>query len=299
VNDSAVLVLAGATASGKTELALELAQRFDAEIVGADSRQIYRDMPIGTAAPTPEAMAAIAHHCVGVHDPYERYSAGRFEHDALAAIADIQRRGKRAIVTGGTGFYVRALTGGVTLARAYDADLRARLVREAAVHEPAFLHQWLSLLDPRRAAALSENDTYRVLRALEVRLAGPPTTTLPPEVANRPAFVKIVLDVPVSELDARIASRTLAMLETGLIEEAERIGPDAVAASAVGYPQALAYLRGWGTHAELYASLLRATKRYARRQLAWFRHEPDVLWVDPGRVAGIVREKLCWREKLE
>jgi tRNA dimethylallyltransferase len=296
MSDSTVLVIAGATAAGKTPLAFDLALRFDAEIVGADSRQIYNDMPIGTAAPSSEALSAVRHHCVAMVDPYERYSAGRFERDALAAIADIQARGKRAIVAGGTGFYIRALTGSVGLARAYDEQLRARLRREASVHEPGFLHQWLVRLDSRRAAAIDPNDTYRVLRALEIRLADPPIPN-GTDAMRRPEFFKVALEVPVAEIDQRIATRTAHMLASGLIEEAERIGPNAVAGSAVGYPQALAYLRGWSTEEELRTTLMRATKRYARRQIAWFRREPGIEWVSPGHVAGIVREKLGWREK--
>ncbi|HEY1429526.1 MAG TPA: tRNA (adenosine(37)-N6)-dimethylallyltransferase MiaA [Candidatus Tumulicola sp.] len=294
--EGGVLVLAGATASGKTELALDLARRFDAEIVGADSRQIYRDMPIGTAAPAPEALREIAHHCVGFLDPYLRYSAGAFERDALAAIAAIQARGKRAIVVGGTGFYIRALTGGVALARAYDADVRARLVREAAVHASAFLHEWLMLLDARRAAALDPNDTYRILRALEVALSG---ETLDERNGDdvRPPFVKVALDVPLATIDERIEMRTRAMIDRGLLEEAERIGAGAEAASAVGYPQALAFLRGWSSNDEMYVTLVRATKRYARRQLAWFRREPGMEWAAPQALPGIAREKLGWREK--
>jgi tRNA dimethylallyltransferase len=294
-----VLVLAGATASGKTDLAMDLARRFDAEIVGADSRQIYRDMPIGTAAPSREALLEIAHHCVGILDPHHRYSAGRFERDALEAIAGIHARGKNAIVAGGTGFYIRALTGGVSLARAYDARLRERLVREAATHEPEFLHGWLENLDPRRAAAVLPNDTYRVLRALEVYLAGDSAAAMQSVPIARPAFVKIALDVALVEIDARIESRAELMIENGLLEEAERIGADAVAASAVGYPQTLAYLRGWGTRPELVASLVRATKRYARRQLAWLRREPGIVWLAPEAVAKVAREKLGWREKGE
>jgi tRNA dimethylallyltransferase len=292
----AVLVLAGATASGKTELALDLARRFDAEIVGADSRQVYRDMPVGTAAPSSDALREIVHHCVGMLDPYVRYSAGRFERDALAAIADIHAREKHAIVSGGTGFYIRALTGGVSLARAYDADVRARLVREGATHDAGFLYEWLSLLDRRRAQALDRNDTYRIVRALEVRLTreAPVDAEVP---LSRPAFVKIALDVPLGEIDARIGRRANAMIDAGLLEEAERIGPDAVAGSAVGYPQALAYLRGWSTREELRVTLVRATKRYARRQLAWFRREPGMEWAAPDAVVGIAREKLGWREK--
>jgi tRNA dimethylallyltransferase len=296
MSDSTVLVIAGATAAGKTQLALDLALRFDAEIVGADSRQIYTDMPIGTAAPARESLSAVRHHCVAMVEPYERYSAGRFERDALSAIADIHAHGKRAIVTGGTGFYIRALTGGVGLARAYDEQLRVRLQREASVHEPNFLHEWLVRLDSRRAAAIDPKDTYRVLRALEIRLANSPISN-GAEEPRRPEFVKLALDVPIAEIDRRIANRTGHMLANGLIEEAERIGPNAVAGSAVGYPQALAYLRGWSTVEELRATLLRATKRYARRQIAWFRREPGVEWVSPGDVADVVREKLGWREK--
>jgi tRNA dimethylallyltransferase len=299
VIERGVLVLAGATASGKTELAMALARSFDAEIVGADSRQVYRDMPIGTATPSREALREIPHHCIGVLDPYERYSAGRFERDALDAISAIHARGKNAIVAGGTGFYIRALTGGVSLGRAYDVALRERLVREAATHDADFLHAWLERLDPARARAILPNDTYRVLRAIEIRLSQPDVAASQTLPVERPRFLKVVLDVPIVEIDARIELRAQRMLEDGLLDEADRIGTQAVAASAVGYPQALAYLSGWGTREELVVSLVRATKRYARRQLAWFRGEPDTLWAAPDAVAGLAREKLGWREKAQ
>jgi tRNA dimethylallyltransferase len=292
-----VLILAGATASGKSELAIALAREFDAEIVGADSRQVYRGMPVGTAAPAPEHLAAVPHHLIGFLDPRERYSAARFAADALAAIRSIHARGKRAIVVGGTGFYVRALTGGVALAPQYDAALRARLAREARLHPPEVLHAWLAVRDPARAAALHPGDTYRVLRALEVALAQQAPArdrSLPTLASDGLAVQTVFLDVPLPELDARIARRTAAMLANGLIEEAESIGGDAVAASAVGYPQALAFLRGWCTRDELHASLERATRRYARRQRAWFRGERGVLWLGAGDVAAAVREKLGW-----
>lgn len=295
-----VLILAGATASGKTELAIELALRFDAEIVGADSRQIYRDMPIGTALPTEEQLAEVPHHCVAFLDPTQRYSAAHYTRDALAAIEAIARRGKRAIVAGGTGFYIRALTGGVALASQYDEALRRRLAGEAALHPRAFLHEWLLHHDRDRAGALHPGDTYRVLRALEVALSPErrdrdvPLRTLAGEGI---AWATVFLDVPLEENDAQIARRTDRMLAVGLVEEAERIGEDAVAASAVGYPQALAYLRGWATLAELRASLVRATKRYARRQRAWFRGERETVWLAPEAVAGLAREKLGWSSK--
>lgn len=296
-----VLILAGATASGKTELALELARRFDAEIVGADSRQIYRGMPIGTAMPTPRQLEEVPHHLIAFVDPQERYSAARFTGDALGAIRDIQRRGKRAIVTGGTGFYIRALTGGVTLAPQYDEALRARLAREGLLHPSEFLYEWLRLRDWARAETLHRGDTYRVLRALEIALADPSEVVRSDELQTlesaRLSWQLVFIDLPLREIDARIAARTDRMLADGLLEEAERVGESAVAASAVGYPEALAHLRGWSTRAELRTSLERATRRYARRQRTWFRGEPATIWCGAESLVALVREKLRWSEK--
>jgi tRNA dimethylallyltransferase len=293
-----VLILGGSTASGKTTLAVELAREFDAEIVGADSRQIYRDMPIGTAAPSSEQLAAVRHHLIGFLDPFERYSAARYANDALDAIRTIRDRGKHVIVVGGTGFYVRALTGGVALAPEHDEALRARLAREALVHPPEFLHAWLKGRNAPRAGALAVNDRYRVLRALEVALSTPGTAArdAPLGTLATQGFTSLLvfLDLPWSVIDARIARRTEQMLQAGLIDEAERVGPRAVAANAVGYPQAFAYLRGWSTAAELRAGLERATRRYARRQRAWFRGEPATLWLAPELIRVAVREKLGW-----
>ncbi|HZY99043.1 MAG TPA: tRNA (adenosine(37)-N6)-dimethylallyltransferase MiaA [Candidatus Baltobacteraceae bacterium] len=296
-----VLVLAGATASGKTELAVELAQRFDAEIVGADSRQIYRGMEIGTAMPSARQFAAVRHHLVDFLDPFERYSAARYVDDAMAAIADIRSRGKRVIVAGGTGFYIRALLGRVDLAPQYDEALRRRLAGEARLHPPEVLHAWLSLHDRRRAEALDPGDSYRVLRALEIALTQRVTLSLSKGRRNLGnegiSSLLVFLDVPLDVLDERIARRAEAMLERGFVEEAERVGADAVAADAVGYPQALAFTRGWSTERELRTLLARATRRYARRQRAWFRGESETLWLQPGGVERAVRENLGWPPK--
>ena len=292
-----MLIVAGATCSGKTALAIDLAEQFGAEIVGADSRQIYRGMPIGTAAPAPEQLARVPHHLVAMLDPHERYSAARFSDDALAAIRAIRGRGKRAIVAGGTGFYLRALAGDVVLSPAYNAEVRARLAREARLHPPEVMHAWLAARDPARASELAVGDRYRVTRALEIALAGTPQNA----PVERPTLrnqgyrvVKIVLDVPQTVIDERIAGRVDAMLDAGLLAEAERIGPDAVAADAVGYPQALAYLAGRSTLTELRATLARATRRYALRQRTWFRTEPGTQAVAPADVAEAVRSGLGW-----
>ncbi|MFN2449455.1 MAG: tRNA (adenosine(37)-N6)-dimethylallyltransferase MiaA [Candidatus Baltobacteraceae bacterium] len=293
-----VLIVAGPTASGKTEAALALAQRFDAEIVGADSRQIYRGMDVGTAAPTAAQRSLVPHHLVGFLDPSQRYSAARFVNDAIEAIQNIHARGKRAIVAGGTGFYIRALTGGIELAAAHDETLRLRLAREARMHDAAFLHAWLSVRDARRAAAIVPADTYRVLRALEVALA-PAQTHLRTQplrtllTAGIP-FAKVFLEIDPAVLHERIVQRTRTMLEGGLLEEAERIGAQAVAADAVGYPQALAYLEGRCTRAELCSALVRATRRYAKRQQSWFKREAQTLHLRADALEAAAREKLAW-----
>lgn len=296
-----MLILAGSTASGKTTLAVDLAREFDAEIVGADSRQIYAGMAIGTAAPSPEQLAAVRHHLIGFLDPLLRYSAARYAADALDALREIRSRGKHAIVVGGTGFYIRALTGGVELAPQYDEGVRTRLARETLVHPPEFLHGWLKERDPVRAATLGTNDTYRVVRALEVALCAPGATArdAPLQTLATEGFSSqvVFLDLPWSVIDARIARRTEEMLGAGLVGEAERVGPQAQAANAVGYPQAFAYLRGWSTAPELRASLERATRRYARRQRAWFRGEAATLWLAPESVRSAAREKLGWSSK--
>lgn len=293
-----ILLLGGPTASGKSESAIALARTFGAEIIGADSRQVYRDMPIGTAAATAEQRAMAPHHLVSVLDPHERYSAARFTIDAMEAIEAIRRRGKRVIVAGGTGFYLRALAGGIALAPQYDAHLRERLAREAAVHPPEVLHAWLAVRDPARAAALHPGDAYRILRSIEIALSrseAPERGGVMATLRSRGlSFEYAVLEVPLDELDARIETRVDAMLAAGFVEEAERIGAEAAAANAVGYPVAIAWSRGWCSTRELRVSLIRTTRRYARRQRAWFRNERMAHHLTVQRLAAYAREKLGW-----
>lgn len=219
--------------------------------------------------------------------------------DARAAIDRIHAGGKRAIVAGGTGFYLRALAGDVALDAAYDPLLRDRLAAEARTHPPEVLAAWLAALAPERAAQIAPNDPYRVARALEVALAvrsGPPAerAPLPTLRAGGIPFVKLVLDVEPEVLTVRIECRVDAMLAEGLLEEAERVGIDAVAADAVGYREALAFLGGWSTPAELRAQLIRSTRRYAKRQATWFRSEPGAVRVSAGECEAAARERLGW-----
>jgi len=301
---SGVLIVAGPTAVGKTALAIELAERFGAEIIGADARQIYRGMPIGTSAPTAAERARVRHHLVGFLGPYERYSAARFAADAQRAVADVSARGRRVLVVGGTGFYIRALCGDVRLAGAYDPRVRARLARESRLHPPEVLHAWLAARDPARARSLAPTDRYRVARALEVVLAENASTADDGLRAGslREAgvpFAKAFVDLDDATLEERIRARVERMLTAGLVDEAERIGSSAVAADAVGYPQALAYARGWCTSGELRELLVRETRRYAKRQRTWFRREPGVVWLpacDGGSaLAQFARDVLGWK----
>lgn len=302
-----MLILGGPTASGKTDLAIALAERYDAEIVGADSRQIYRDMPIGTAAPTPEQRGRIPHYLVDFVDPYERYSAARYVEDAAAAIEAIHTRGKHAIVTGGTGFYVRALCGDVDLALEPDPVVRARLQHETLIHPVEVLHDWLTACDPRRGAQISPRDPYRIVRALEVRLMRAARSVderqrrrLPTLRASGTPYVKLALHVEPNVLAERIARRTDAMLAGGFVAEAERIGAAAVASDAVGYRQALAYTAGQLSWDELRATLTRATRRYGKRQVTWFRAEPEIRWIESGDIgaAAAAADTLGWRARL-
>ncbi len=297
-----MLLLTGPTCAGKSELAVALAERFNGEIVGADSRQIYRDMPIGTAAPTAEQRARVPHHVVGFLDPHERYSAARYARDALAAVVDIRARGKRALVVGGTGFYLRALAGDVALSAAYDPQLRVRLAREARLHPPEVLHAWLAARAPERASAISERDPYRITRALEIALSSEAGETRVMDDANAPSlrhdglpFLKVALEVAPEVLGERMERRVDAMLASGLVAEAERIGPQATASDAVGYPEALAYLGGQLSAKELRRLLLRSTRRYAKRQRTWFRSESGLVHAAPEALEALVTTALHWR----
>lgn len=275
-----VLILTGATASGKTSLGIELAHAFDAEIVGMDSRQIYRGMPIGTAAPSLEERAGVPHHLIGFLDPREQYSAARYVADAIAAIDAIVSRGKRALLVGGTGFYLRALCGDTALTADRDDGLRTRLAREVRLHPTAVLADWLRALEPSRIDI--PLDPYRLTRALEIALVTRrggrlrPSETLPTLRSLGIAYRKLQLVLEPASLAANIEARVDSMLAAGLIAEAEQVGEDALAADAVGYRDVFAYRRGEASEPELRLLLARSTRRYAKRQATWFRTEPDL-----------------------
>ena len=278
--------LLGPTAGGKSRLALELAARHPIEIVSMDSAQVYRGMDIGTAKPSPEERSRVPHHLVDLLDPTERYSAGRFRADAVRAIGEIQKRGKVALIVGGTMLYYKALAQGMDELPEAEPGLRAQIDARAARHGWPALHAELVQVDPVAAARLSPNDAQRIQRALEVwELTGKPISELQrAAAASLPFELKAYALLPEDRaaLHRRIAERFERMLADGLVEElrALRGKYDLHAAlpsmRCVGYRQAWEFLEGAASKAELRERGIAATRQLAKRQLTWLRSLPGL-----------------------
>jgi tRNA dimethylallyltransferase len=285
-----IVCLVGPTASGKSALALEIAERFGGEIVSADSRQVYRRLDIGTAKPSAAERARVAHHCLDLVEPGTPFDVSRFREAASAAIADIDARGRLAVVAGGTGLYVRVLLRGLCPAPPASPVLRTALRRLLAMRGAPALHRALAALDPESAARLAPQDGVRIVRALEVSVvSGIPLSRWQAEhgFAERP-YEALVIGVarPTPELDARIAARARAMADAGLLDEVRRLRDEGFAADApglcaVGYPELRDCLEGRIDLASALAAMVLATRRFAKRQRTWFRREPDVRWHHP------------------
>jgi tRNA dimethylallyltransferase len=285
----------GPTASGKTALALELAGRLGAEIVSADSRQVYRGLDIGTAKPTAAERAAVPHHCLDLVAPGEPFDAARFRAAATAAIADVHRRGRPVLIVGGTGLWVRALLRGLCPAPPRVPRLRRALEAKVAAEGAPALHRWLDALDPPAAARIHAHDGRRIVRAVEVALAtGVPLSRQQAAHAFGEApheALVIGLARPAAELAARIATRAQAMVAAGFLEEVRALGaagvaPGASGLDAVGYREMLACVEGRTDLATALAATVQATRRFAKRQRTWFRGEPGIVWYDPERDRG-------------
>jgi len=280
-----VLLLMGPTASGKTALALALAARTGAEILNADSMQVYRDLAVLTNRPTDAELAQAPHHLFGHVDAAERYSAGAWLAQAEAALEGVRRRGRPAIVVGGTGLYFKALTEGLAPAPAAPPAVRERLLAELARVGPAGLHARLAEADPTLAARLSPTDAPRLLRALEVwEATGAPLSQLQQSAKgglSRARWVGLRLEPPRAALRERIAARFAAMLERGALAEAQRLAArrlpeDRPILKAHGLPWLLAHLRGELSLAAAAERAVADTRRYAKRQRTWMTHQmPD------------------------
>jgi tRNA dimethylallyltransferase len=282
-----LVVLLGPTASGKTALSLTLAERFNGEIVSCDSVAVYRDFEIGTAKPSAEERARVPHHSIDIVSPERDYSAGDYQRDARAAIREITARGRLPIVTGGTGLYLRALLEGLFEGPRRSEPLRARLRRSAVRHGAGWLSKLLSRLDPAAASRIHANDTPKLIRAIEVSLeARWPITdawTAGAEPLTGYRILRIGLAPERKALYARIDARAAAMFERGLVDETQRLiakyGAERKIFDALGYRQAKLLLAGELTGAQAIEAAQRGHRNYAKRQLTWFRREPEVRWL--------------------
>jgi tRNA dimethylallyltransferase len=282
-------VIAGPTASGKTALAMALARRLGAEIVSADSQQVYRHFDVGTAKPSAAEFAGVPHHLLSAVDPFESFSAARFQQLADEAIAGIAARGRRALVVGGTGLYVRILLHGVVPAPPAEPDLRRALEREAREIGREGLHRRLAKVDPETAARVRPTDLVRIVRALEIHaLTGTTASRFRRDhrfAEDRYPYRLLVLDPPREELYRAIDERTGRMFRDGLVEEVRRLLSlgyrEAPPMRSVGYAQALSHLEGALTLEEAMERAARETRRYAKRQLTWFRREPGAEFLAP------------------
>ncbi|MFZ3217517.1 MAG: tRNA (adenosine(37)-N6)-dimethylallyltransferase MiaA [Candidatus Acidiferrales bacterium] len=285
-----LLVILGPTASGKSALGIRLAENLGGEILVCDSTQVYRRFDIGTAKVPAAEQSGIPHHLVDLVEPSEIFTAGDYRRAALEVLAGLRRRGATPILTAGTGLYLRALLEGLADAPQRSEALRARLRHTAERHGPQHLHRALARLDPESAARISARDTQKVIRALELRLlTGKPVGEI--HRAGRDALqgyeiIKLGLLPPRAALYARIHARTAAMLAAGWLAEVRALvaggaPPDAKPFQFIGYAQLREHLAGRLSEKDAVAQIQQATRRFAKRQLTWFRKESGVHWL-PG-----------------
>lgn len=303
-----LIVLVGPTASGKTALALRIAEEFGGEIVSCDAVAVYRGMDIGSAKPTAAERERVRHHAIDILDANEPSTAGDYARAARAAIADITARSQLPIVTGGTGLYLRALLEGLAPAPPRDEELREKLRQRAAERGPEYLHRLLKRVDAKAAAAIHPNDIPKMIRSLEVTLAA----RVPQSKqwrAGRDALegysvLKLGLNPPRVALYGRINDRAKRMFAHGLVEETrvlrQRFGDDCRALGSLGYAQASSVLRGEMTMTDAIAAAQQGHRNYAKRQLTWFRRDGGIHWIEGfgddavvlARVSDLVREHL-------
>jgi tRNA dimethylallyltransferase len=303
---AACLCITGPTACGKTELALELAERVPIEIISMDSALVYRELDIGTAKPSAEVRARVAHHLIDILEPTEAYSAGRFARDAAALIESIRSRGRLPVLVGGTLLYLRALRDGLAMLPRADQELRERIDREAQVHGWGALHERLQRVDPAAAARIAPSDRQRIQRALEVHeLTGKSITRLQGGERGRGMNVVSIALVPQSRegLAKRIEQRFDSMVDAGFLREVEQLrargdlNSGMPSMRAVGYRQLWAHLDGEFGWDEARTKAIVATRQYAKRQLTWLRGDPRCeSW--PALAPGLV-ERLVARVAKE
>jgi tRNA dimethylallyltransferase len=290
---SGIIIIAGPTCVGKTEVAMTLAEPLRGQIVSADAMQVYRYMDIGTAKPTQQEQARVRHHLIDVVDPDEPFSAARFKTAAAAVIGELHEKGHPVFVVGGTGLYIKALTRGLFRVQEGNGALRERLRAEVKDLGSPVLHQRLQDLDPGAAARIHPHDAYRIVRALEVlELTGKPLSEHHSAhgFSDDPYHVlKIGLFLDREMLYQRINQRVDRMLEAGFLKEVKGLlsrgySPKLKSMKSIGYRHMAEYLEGDVTWEETVRRFKRDTRRYAKRQMAWFKADPEILWLQPSAI---------------
>jgi tRNA dimethylallyltransferase len=299
-----VVVVCGPTGIGKTRLSMALANRFNGGIVSADSMQIYRHMNIGTAKPDAAQQAAAPHYMIDVADPDESYDAARYAREAQEAVASLEQQGQLPLIIGGTGLYIKALLYGLFDAAPSSPRLREKLRNAAAQKGTPILQERLAACDAKAAERIHPNDAYRIIRALEVHaLTGRPISEYQHDHGFANAhycFLKIGLYMDRQALYAQINQRVEQMVADGLLQEVRSLlemgyDPELKSMQSLGYRHMTAYLQGRLGWNEALDQMKKDTRRYAKRQLVWFRKDPDLFWMGPDSVeeaCGRVREFL-------
>ena len=290
---NALVIIAGPTGIGKTETVLKLGEPLGGEVIGADSMQVYKRMDIGTAKPTPEERARVRHHMIDVVEPDALFNAAIFREMAEPIIQRLHASGKPVFVAGGTGLYIKVLSRGIFPCPEGDKEIRQRFKAEANTHGRHMLFDRLQAVDPVSAAKTHPNDTYRIIRALEVfELTGRPFS----EHHNAHRFqetryrtLKIGLTMDRAIVYEQIEQRVDRMLEQGLLDEVKGLlnngfSPDLKSMQSIGYSHAVKFLQGRLSLDEMVHTLKRDTRRYAKRQLTWFKADPEMIWLEPDEI---------------
>jgi len=292
-----VVIICGPTGIGKTSVAIDIADVVNGEIISADSMQIYRYMDIGTAKPTIEEQRRIRHHIINIVDPDENFDAAKFSKRAHEKIIELYTGGIPPLVVGGTGLYIKALVHGLFDADTVNYDIRDVLKKEAVIHGTGFLHKRLTAYDPDAAGKIHPNDTYRIIRALEMIEATGETISKHQEghgfKNKRYKVFKIGLRMERKALYHRINKRVDAMIEKGLVDEVKYLldrgySENLKSMQSIGYRHIVDFIKGRLSWDEVLRTLKRDTRRYAKRQMTWFKADPEIVWVNPSDVEGMI-----------
>lgn len=293
-----VVVITGPTASGKSSLAIQVALYFGAEIVNADSMQVYRGMDVGTAKPPLSERRGVPHYLLDVVDPDEDFNAAIYRSMAIPLLRECASRGKLCFVVGGTGLYIKSLLGGLLECPPTDLEVRKALHRECEELGPRHLHERLERLDPESAHRIHQNDKVRIIRALEIiHLTDQPLSSLIQGHGFRDQpfqTLKICLQMDREQLYHRINERSLAMIEGGLVTETKMLlgkgySPDLKPMKSLGYRHMVEFLKGACPMDEAIRQLQTDTRRYAKRQLTWFKGDPEMVWMRPEDLDGMIK----------